>query len=211
MNKKFWKNKKILITGHTGFKGRWLSVFLELFGAKIYGISLKPNNTKLYYSLIKNVTISAIIEEPLPVHARALFYSWGTLFFSGGASNIRNYLGISGKSLNANFQNNSFKGFDSILNLITNMNLPYFLIFTFTTLFAFISRILGLFGVFYILKGKEWRYYGVFLIEVITFLVASCLYLGQSRFRVPIEPILMLFSVLGIVFILSLLARKVNT
>jgi CDP-glucose 4,6-dehydratase len=53
MNKKFWKNKKILITGHTGFKGRWLSVFLDLFGAKVYGISLKPQNTNTYYSLIK--------------------------------------------------------------------------------------------------------------------------------------------------------------
>jgi len=51
--KKFWKNKKVLITGHTGFKGRWLSVLLEIFGAKVYGISLKPNNNKLYYSLIK--------------------------------------------------------------------------------------------------------------------------------------------------------------
>ena len=52
MKNEFWKNKKVLITGHTGFKGRWLSVLLEIFGAKIYGISLKPNN-KLYYSLIK--------------------------------------------------------------------------------------------------------------------------------------------------------------
>jgi len=53
MKNKFWKNKKVLITGHTGFKGRWLSVLLEIFGAKIYGISLKPNKSKLYYSLIK--------------------------------------------------------------------------------------------------------------------------------------------------------------
>ena len=54
MIKKFWKNKKILITGHTGFKGRWLSIILELSGAKVYGISLKTNNKNIYYSLIKN-------------------------------------------------------------------------------------------------------------------------------------------------------------
>ena len=53
MNKKFWKNKKVLITGHTGFKGRWLSVILELFGAKVHGISLKPDKNIIYYSLIK--------------------------------------------------------------------------------------------------------------------------------------------------------------
>lgn len=41
--KKFYKNKKILLTGHTGFKGYWLSLFLKILGAKIYGISLTPN------------------------------------------------------------------------------------------------------------------------------------------------------------------------
>jgi CDP-glucose 4,6-dehydratase len=35
--KKFWKNKKIFITGHTGFKGTWLTIFLKLLGANISG------------------------------------------------------------------------------------------------------------------------------------------------------------------------------
>jgi hypothetical protein len=120
-------------------------------------------------------------------------------------------LGIDGKELVANFQNNSFKGFDSILKLIASMNVPYFLIFIFTTFFTIISRITGVLGVFYLLKNKEWRFYGVVLIEITAFLVASYLYLGQSRFRVPIEPILMLFSVLGILYILKFKYRKVGT
>ena len=37
--KKFYKNKKILVTGHTGFKGRWLIIILEFLGAKIVGVS----------------------------------------------------------------------------------------------------------------------------------------------------------------------------
>ena len=36
---KIYENKKILITGHTGFKGSWLSFWLNSLGAKIYGIS----------------------------------------------------------------------------------------------------------------------------------------------------------------------------
>ena len=36
---KFFKNKKIIITGNTGFKGSWLTKVLDNFGAKIYGIS----------------------------------------------------------------------------------------------------------------------------------------------------------------------------
>ena len=46
--KKFFKNKKILITGHTGFKGSWLSAWLLKFGCKVVGISknipTKPSN-----------------------------------------------------------------------------------------------------------------------------------------------------------------------
>jgi CDP-glucose 4,6-dehydratase len=40
--KNFWKNKKVLITGHTGFKGSWLTLILSSLGAKIYGYALNP-------------------------------------------------------------------------------------------------------------------------------------------------------------------------
>ena len=41
----FWRRKKVLITGHTGFKGSWLSLWLLSMNAQIYGISLEPNTT----------------------------------------------------------------------------------------------------------------------------------------------------------------------
>lgn len=41
--KAFYKNKKVLITGHTGFKGSWLSQILISFGADVIGASLAPN------------------------------------------------------------------------------------------------------------------------------------------------------------------------
>ena len=44
LNLKFFKGKKIFITGHTGFKGSWLTYILYLSGAKILGYSLKPKN-----------------------------------------------------------------------------------------------------------------------------------------------------------------------
>lgn len=44
----FWKGKKVLITGHTGFKGSWLSLCLSLSGAKLYGVSLKPKKQSLF-------------------------------------------------------------------------------------------------------------------------------------------------------------------
>ena len=41
LNNKFWKNKKVLVTGHTGFKGGWLCMFLNNLGCKISGYALK--------------------------------------------------------------------------------------------------------------------------------------------------------------------------
>ncbi len=53
--RKFWKKKKVLITGHTGFKGSWLSIILNFLNSKIYGYSLTPKTNSLYIkSKIKN-------------------------------------------------------------------------------------------------------------------------------------------------------------
>ena len=40
--KKFWKNRRVLVTGHTGFKGAWLSLWLRQLGAEVQGIALEP-------------------------------------------------------------------------------------------------------------------------------------------------------------------------
>ena len=42
MNRAFWRNKKVFITGHTGFKGSWLSLWLQRAGANVIGYSLAP-------------------------------------------------------------------------------------------------------------------------------------------------------------------------
>lgn len=45
----FWKNKCVLVTGHTGFKGSWLSMYLKQLGAKVIGYSLDPpTNPNMY-------------------------------------------------------------------------------------------------------------------------------------------------------------------
>ena len=49
--KKFWKNKKIFLTGHTGFKGSWFVIFLNLLGAKITGYSLSPPKKLNFFQL----------------------------------------------------------------------------------------------------------------------------------------------------------------
>lgn len=43
MTRSFWKDKRVLITGHTGFKGSWLSLWLQKNGARVIGYALKPS------------------------------------------------------------------------------------------------------------------------------------------------------------------------
>jgi len=42
MNAEFWRGKKVFITGHTGFKGSWLSLWLQQLGAEVTGYALQP-------------------------------------------------------------------------------------------------------------------------------------------------------------------------
>jgi CDP-glucose 4,6-dehydratase len=64
-NNNFWKNKKIFITGHTGFKGSWLCLLLNLLGAEITGYSLKPKTKKNLYEManIKKFVKKSIIAD----------------------------------------------------------------------------------------------------------------------------------------------------
>ena len=48
-----YKNKKVLVTGHTGFKGSWLTTWLVLLGAKVTGLSLNIPTNPSHFKVIK--------------------------------------------------------------------------------------------------------------------------------------------------------------
>lgn len=50
--KSFYKGKKVLVTGHTGFKGSWLCSILLECGAEVYGIGLQPNTDPALFNLL---------------------------------------------------------------------------------------------------------------------------------------------------------------
>jgi len=49
----FYKNKRVLVTGHTGFKGSWLALWLHELGAKVTGLALPPNTEPSHFELIR--------------------------------------------------------------------------------------------------------------------------------------------------------------
>ena len=49
---KFWQDKRVLVTGHTGFKGSWLCLWLQSMGAKVSGLALEPNTSPSLYEAL---------------------------------------------------------------------------------------------------------------------------------------------------------------
>ena len=60
MNFQTFKNKTVLITGHTGFKGSWLAIWLHSLGAKVVGVALDPPSVP---SLFEVTNLHEIIED----------------------------------------------------------------------------------------------------------------------------------------------------
>jgi CDP-glucose 4,6-dehydratase len=51
MTTAFWRGKRVLLTGHTGFKGAWMALWLHRLGAQVTGVSLAPQTTPNLFSL----------------------------------------------------------------------------------------------------------------------------------------------------------------
>ncbi len=62
IDKDFWQGKRVFLTGHTGFKGSWLSLWLSLLGAQVKGYALTPPTMP---SLFNEANIDSIIDSQI--------------------------------------------------------------------------------------------------------------------------------------------------
>jgi CDP-glucose 4,6-dehydratase len=53
LSTEFWRGKRVLITGHTGFKGSWLTLWLQSLGAQVSGFSLDPSTEPSLFELAR--------------------------------------------------------------------------------------------------------------------------------------------------------------
>ena len=59
-DRSYWHGRRVLVTGHTGFKGSWLAIWLEQLGCKVTGLSLKPSTNPALFEI---ANISALCES----------------------------------------------------------------------------------------------------------------------------------------------------
>jgi CDP-glucose 4,6-dehydratase len=53
VTREFWRGRRVLVTGHTGFKGAWLSLWLETLGAEVTGLALSPGTTPNLFTIAR--------------------------------------------------------------------------------------------------------------------------------------------------------------
>jgi CDP-glucose 4,6-dehydratase len=53
MNRALWQGRKVLVTGHTGFKGSWLALWLKQLGADVVGLALDPRDELNHWNLLR--------------------------------------------------------------------------------------------------------------------------------------------------------------
>ncbi len=62
IDRDFWKNRKVFVTGHTGFKGSWLCIWLGILGAKVCGYALDPPTRP---SLFEEASVKEILHNSI--------------------------------------------------------------------------------------------------------------------------------------------------
>lgn len=81
----FWKGKRVLVTGHTGFKGGWLCMYLKALGAEVYGYGLGRTSGPSFYEAagVQNCLVDEFKEDILDLHCllRAISVSKPEIIF----------------------------------------------------------------------------------------------------------------------------------
>ena len=66
----FWRNRRVVVTGHTGFKGAWLTLWLNSMGARVAALALPPESPLCLYNLVKpelEVERLSDLRDPKPI------------------------------------------------------------------------------------------------------------------------------------------------
>ena len=176
-------------------KEKWEGYYLEKHGVTDNCIGDVNCKRRVF-----NAYLDGILDTPTVEIGRALAISWAKLFVSGGISQLTRYLGVDTPLAYA-FLESSQSVLGDTINLISKLiksYAQYLILFGIAVWFAFISRVLGILGIAVVLRNTVALRCTIFYLMCICLFLAIYLFSSIGRFRAPLEPILMLFTVIGI-------------
>ena len=135
--------------------------------------------------------------------------SWIGLFGAGGAANLHNILALDSDSSSIQVMANAERHvgrMEAVFITLLKSNLVIIIISLISFIYVIILRIFGLVGLIMMIKDKEYGALFIFT-GVITYFVLIALFVGNSRYRLPIESALIIMAVYGFISI----AKKSKT
>ena len=158
--------------------------------AYIHGILIQP------WSQIFEASISASIRT----------------LFTGGSTRIINYLGIDDKEPYLHI----LRPFDdqtigNVLSSLTNSGKPYLLVISLTTGFTIALRLFGFLGLYKSLTYRHLLSINIFYLLTICSYLITYFVVSASRFRAPLEPILILYATIGLTNFVSFIKEGIST
>ena len=154
--------------------------------------------------------IHAIFEEDPSVILKAFSTSVVSVMLSGGASNFANYFGIENKT--AVHLHEKSKGgmlsYEKASNFIKSVNVDYFLALIVFWGFSVLIKILMMLGIWSITINSHNGLTILAMSSFILFFIAEYMFLGQSRWRVPLDPFFIILASQGIYYITDFFKRK---
>ena len=146
---------------------------------------------------------SKLVSYPISVLLKSYLDSWIGFFGGGGAVNFHNLLSMDGeRAIYKNVDKNYSGIFGAVLDAFVESSQGAILISILSYLYVIILRVLGLFGIIEMIKRKNYSFLLV-ISGLIIYFALTVIFVGTSRYRLPIEHALVILSLYGAVFFKS--------
>jgi len=161
---------------------------------------------------IERAYIHGILIQPWPHILKASISASIRTLFTGGSTRIINYLAIDDKETYLHI----LRPFDSqtirnILSSVTNSGNAYLLVMSLTTGFAIALRFFGFLGLYKSLTYRHLLSINIFYLLTIFSYLVTYFVVSTSRFRAPLEPILILYATIGLTNFVNFIKEAIST
>ena len=141
--------------------------------------------------------VGEMVSLPPSAMVKAEAISLLRLYVSGGSGNVWRLFGLENEQFNRMLEKRGFRSYLSGLTSFLHDAAPGYLALHFLPiLLALALRVAGVVGVIRLFRHREWKAL-VIMIGVLLYFTAFYVFLGQSRFRVPLEPVLAMLAAVG--------------